>query len=69
MSLAPYLKSSAAELVKAFATHPGPVIITQSGETKMVVMDIVEYEKQQELCAISGKGREVNASLKQTVFG
>lgn len=46
------MKSSAAELVKAFATNPGPVIITQNGEAKMVVMDIVEYEKQQETMAV-----------------
>jgi len=47
-----YLKSSAAELVKEFATNPEPVIITQNGEAKMVVMDIVEYEKQQETMAL-----------------
>ena len=46
------MKSSAAELVKAFATNPEPVIITQNGEAKMVVMDIVEYEKQQETMAL-----------------
>ena len=46
-----YLKSNAAELVKSFATNPEPVIITQNGEAKMVVMDIVEYEKQQETMA------------------
>ncbi|MDI9688513.1 type II toxin-antitoxin system Phd/YefM family antitoxin [Burkholderia cenocepacia] len=47
-----YLKSSAAELVKEFVTNPEPVIITQNGEAKMVVMDIVEYEKQQESMAL-----------------
>jgi len=47
-----YLKSSAAELVKEFAANPEPVIITQNGEAKMVVMDIVEYEKQQETMAL-----------------
>jgi prevent-host-death family protein len=47
-----YLKSNAAELVKEFATNPEPVIITQNGEAKMVVMDIVEYEKQQETMAL-----------------
>ena len=47
-----YLKSSAAELVKEFSTNPEPVIITQNGEAKMVVMDIVEYEKQQETMAL-----------------
>ncbi|MFL9710039.1 type II toxin-antitoxin system Phd/YefM family antitoxin [Methylobacillus sp. Pita1] len=47
-----YLKSNAAELVKEFATNPEPVIITQNGEAKMVVMDIGEYEKQQETMAL-----------------
>ncbi|MBU2232998.1 MAG: type II toxin-antitoxin system Phd/YefM family antitoxin [Alphaproteobacteria bacterium] len=47
-----YLKSSAAELVKEFATNPEPVIITQNGEAKMVVMDITEYEKLQETMAL-----------------
>ena len=47
-----YLKSSAEELVKEFVTNPEPVIITQNGEAKMVVMDIVEYEKQQESMAL-----------------
>lgn len=47
-----YLKSSAAELVKEFATNPELVIVTQNGEAKMVVMDFVEYEKQQETMAL-----------------
>lgn len=47
-----YLKSSAAEIVKEFAINPEPVIITQNGEAKMVVMAISEYEKQQETLAL-----------------
>ena len=47
-----YLKTSAAEIVKEFADNPQPIIITQNGEAKMVVMDIVEYEKQQEIMAL-----------------
>ena len=47
-----YLKSSAAEIVKEFAVNPEPVIITQNGEAKMVVMAIAEYEKQQETLAL-----------------
>jgi len=47
-----YLKSSAAEIVKEFAINPEPIIITQNGEAKMVVMDINEYEKQQETMAL-----------------
>lgn len=47
-----YLKTSAAEIVKEFADNPQPIIITQNGEAKMVVMDIAEYEKQQETMAL-----------------
>ena len=47
-----YLKTSAEEIVKEFAENPEPIIITQNGEAKMVVMDIHEYEKQQETMAL-----------------
>lgn len=47
-----YLKSNAADIVKAFAENPEPIIITQNGEARMVVMDITEYEKQQETMAL-----------------
>lgn len=47
-----YLKTSAAEIVKEFAENPEPIIITQNGEAKMVVMDIHEYEKQQQTFAL-----------------
>ena len=47
-----YLKSNAADIVKGFATNPESLIITQNGEAKMVVMDIHEYEKQQETLAL-----------------
>lgn len=47
-----YLKSNAAEIVKEFSTNPEPIIITQNGEAKMVVMDISEYERLQETLAL-----------------
>lgn len=47
-----YLKSNAADIVKAFVSNPQPIIITQNGEAKMVVMDIGAYEKQQESMAL-----------------
>lgn len=47
-----YLKSNAADIVKGFSVNPEPIIITQNGEAKMVVMDIAEYEKQQEAMAL-----------------
>ena len=47
-----YLKSHAAEIIKDFATNPDPLIITQNGEAKMVVLDIQAYEQQQETMAL-----------------
>ncbi|RMT33483.1 Plasmid stabilization system antitoxin protein [Pseudomonas syringae pv. spinaceae] len=47
-----YLKTSAAEIVKEFSVNPEPIIITQNGEPRMVVMDIHDYEKQQETLAL-----------------
>ena len=43
-----YLKSHAAEIVKQFEDNRSPLIITQNGEAKMVVMDIRSYEAQLE---------------------
>lgn len=47
-----YLKSNAADIVKEFATNPEPLIITQNGEAKMVVVEISQYERQQEQLAL-----------------
>ena len=46
-----YLKSHAAEIVKQFEDNRSPLIITQNGEAKMVVMDIRTYEEQNEKMA------------------
>jgi prevent-host-death family protein len=43
-----YLKSHAADIVKQFENNRSPLIITQNGEAKMVVMDIRTYESQLE---------------------
>lgn len=47
-----YLKRNAANIVKHFESDPETLIITQNGEAKMVVMDIHEYERQQETFAL-----------------
>lgn len=47
-----YLKSNAADIVKNFAINPEPLIITQNGEAKMAVIEINQYEKQQEQLAL-----------------
>jgi prevent-host-death family protein len=41
-----YLKSNATDIVKAFEqTDQGPIIITQNGEAKMVVISYKDYQE------------------------
>ena len=69
-----YLKSNAADIIKEFDVTPEPIIITKNGEAKMVVLDIHEYEKQQEtlallkLLAMSNKEFEVGKYQEADAF-
>ena len=47
-----YLKSHAAEIVKNLAESREPLLITQNGEAKLVVMDVQSYEEQVETMAL-----------------
>ncbi len=47
-----YLKSHAAEIVKDVSESREPMLITQNGEAKLVVMDVRSYEQQQETLAL-----------------
>jgi prevent-host-death family protein len=47
-----YLKSHAAEIVKNLAETREPLVITQNGEAKLVVMDIRSYEESAETLAL-----------------
>jgi prevent-host-death family protein len=43
-----YVKANAAELLERIAKEREPIIITQNGEARAVLMDIHSYEEQQE---------------------
>ena len=47
-----YLKSHAAEIVKTLTESREPLVITQNGEAKLVVMDIKSFEEQAEAMAL-----------------
>lgn len=47
-----YVKAHAAELVRAIAAQPEPLIITQNGEAKAVMQSIDSYEQMQETVAL-----------------
>lgn len=47
------LKANAQKIARDFSeNHSDPLIITQNGEAKMVVMDIDSYQKQQKTTAL-----------------
>lgn len=47
-----YLKANAAEIVRELAEQRGPLVITQNGEAKAVIQDVVSYEQTQETMAL-----------------
>ena len=47
-----YLKSHAAEIVKDLSQSREPMLITQNGEAKLVVMDVRSYEEHEETLAL-----------------
>jgi prevent-host-death family protein len=47
-----YLKSHTAEIVKNITESREPLIITQNGEAKLVVMDVKSFEEQEDTMAL-----------------
>ena len=47
-----YVKSHAAELLDRIAEEREPIIITQNGEARAVLMDVHSYEESQESLAL-----------------
>jgi prevent-host-death family protein len=48
-----YVKAHAAELLDRIAEEREPIIITQNGEARAVLMDVYSYEEMQETLALS----------------
>ena len=46
-----YLKANAAEVLKELESQRQPLVITQNGEAKAVLQDVVSYEENQETLA------------------
>ncbi|MGJ7501044.1 type II toxin-antitoxin system Phd/YefM family antitoxin [Variovorax sp. ZT5P49] len=47
-----YLKSHAADIVKTLSDTREPLLITQNGEAKLVVMDVRSYEEHEATLAL-----------------
>lgn len=47
-----YLKAHAAQVLEDLSVHGEPLVITQNGEAKAVLQDVVSYEQTQETLAL-----------------
>jgi prevent-host-death family protein len=47
-----YLKSHAAEIIKDISETREPMLITQNGEAKLVVLDVKSYEEYEQTLAL-----------------
>ena len=47
-----YLKANAAEVLTQLSANREPLLITQNGEAKAVLQDVVSYEQAQETLAL-----------------
>jgi len=47
-----YLKANAAEVLEELAEQRRPLVITQNGEARAVIQDVVSYEETQETLAL-----------------
>lgn len=47
-----YLKANAAEVLDQLAEQREPLLITQNGEARAVIQDVVSYEETQETLAL-----------------
>ena len=63
-----YLKSHAAEIVKDISENREPMLITQNGEAKLVVMDVKSYEEQEETLALLKILALGNREIEQSKF-
>ena len=47
-----YVKANAAQIIEELADGGEPIVVTQNGEAKAVVMSVYEYEQTQETLAL-----------------
>jgi len=47
-----YLKQNTAEAIKEVHENNNPMVITQNGEAKVVILDVAQYEQDQESLAL-----------------
>lgn len=63
-----YLKSHTAEIVRDITESRKPLVITQNGEAKLVVIDIKSFEESEETLALLKILALANREIKQEKF-
>ncbi len=63
-----YLKSHAAEIIKDITENCQPMLITQNGEAKLIVLDVKSYEEQEETLALLKILALGNREIEQGLF-
>lgn len=63
-----YLKSHAAEIIKEISESREPMLITQNGEAKLIVMDVKTYEEYEETLALLKALALGNREIEQGKF-
>ena len=59
-----YFKAHASEIIRQIADRRQPMVITQNGEAKAILQDIVQYEQTQESLALLKMLAQSQASLR-----
>lgn len=60
-----YFKAHASEIIRQISDKRQPVVITQNGEAKAIIQDIVQYEQTQESLAMLKMLAQSRNSLKK----
>lgn len=63
-----YLKQNTAEAIKTVHTNHSPIIITQNGEAKAVLIGVAQYEQDQESLAMLKMIAQSKTSYKAGKF-
>lgn len=63
-----YLKSHTAEIVKTITENREPLVITQNGEAKLVVMDVKSFEEQEDTMALLKLLAMGNREIEEGLF-
>ena len=63
-----YLRDHAAEIIRDISESREPLLITQDGEAKLVVMDVKSYEEQEQTVALLRMLANGNKEIEQGKF-